>query len=347
MTIVIIAGGSGSRLWPLSTPEYPKHLLKLTNEKSLLQNTVQRVETVTSSDKIFVISDDSHVKHVRNQLAHMDSDHILAEPGRRGTASCIAWALSILEKQGHPEDEPIFFLWADHLIRSSEGFATTAFKAGELAKLESKIVFIGVEPNYPSTGLGYIKKEQQLKDWYDVYQFGGFVEKPDHKTAQRYFDSGNYLWNTGYLVGNIKTFKKHFENDAPDMKHRFETLMNSKDLAKAYLGLEPVAVEYVFSEKIKDALVVPGNFDWMDIGSYADLHNVSFQDDSGNYITGKNVEIESTANSYVRNEIELPLAVIGLDNVIVVASENGILVTSKTHAQKVGDVSKRLQDKKS
>ena len=345
MIVFVIAGGSGTRLWPLSTHEFPKHLLKLTNENSLLQNTIQRVEAVTSKDKIFVISDDSHVKHVREQLSHLEDDHILAEPGRRGTASCIAWALSVVEKKGFSEDEPIFFLWADHLIRSSEGFAATAYKAGELAESQSKIVFIGVEPSYPSTGLGYIKKEKQLDDWYDVYHFGTFVEKPDHKTAQKYFESGNYLWNTGYLVGNLSTFKRHFNDEAPDMSDRFNVLSNAKNIKDAYLSLKSMAVEYVFSEKIKEALVVPGNFDWMDIGSFNDLHDVSVQDDSGNHIHGSSVELESTTNSYIRNETDVPVAVIGLDNVVVVNTANGVLVTNKNYSQKVGDVAKRLQSK--
>ena len=344
MIVFVIAGGSGTRLWPLSTHSYPKHLLKLTNEKSLLQNTIERAERVTSTEQIFVISDSSHVKHVQEQLKHIPKSHILAEPARRGTSSCIAWALSEVQKRGISEDEPVLFLWADHLIRSADGFSATALKAGELAATYKKIVFIGVEPTYPSTGLGYIHKGKALGGWQDVYEFSGFVEKPNLTTAQSYFSSGNYLWNTGYLVGTLCTFKKHFEHDAPDMKNRFETLLKATDTTKAYLGFESIAIDYVFSELIKDALTLPGAFDWMDIGSFNDLHEVSMQDEDGNHIKGSAVALEHATNSYVRNETALPVAVIGLDNVIVVVSDNGVLVSNKNYSQKVGDVAKRLQE---
>lgn len=345
MIIFVIAGGSGTRLWPLSTHSYPKHLLKLTNEKSLIQNTIKRAELVTNKDRIFVISDSSHVKHVKEQLDGIPEDNILAEPARRGTASCIAWALSEVEKRGLPKDEPILFLWADHLIRSESGFEATSLKAGELAAKYKKIVFIGVEPTYPSTGLGYIHKGVPLEGWQGVFNFSGFVEKPNLETAQNYFASGDYLWNTGYLAGTLETFKKHFENDAPDMKKRFDALVKTQQVRDTYLEFESIAVDYVFSELISDALTIPGSFDWMDIGSFNDLHEVSNLDDEGNHVYGGDIATENTTNSYVRNETSMPVAVVGLDNVVVVASENGLLVCNRNYSQKVGDVAKKLQDK--
>ena len=343
MIVVIIAGGSGTRLWPLSTHEYPKHLLSLVDDRTLIQSTFDRVQKVTSLDKIFVISEVSHVNHVKKQLSELDSDNILAEPGRRGTASCIAWALTEVEKRKLSADEPILFLWADHLIRATDGFSATALKAGELASQKKSIVFIGIEPIYPSIALGYMKKNKPISGWHDVYEFGGFVEKPDKKTAKEYFASGHYLWNTGYLVGTLNTFKKHFDNDAPDMKHRYESLKKAKDLKKSYLELESIAVDYVFSELIKEALVVPATFDWMDVGSFNDLHTVSLQDDEGNHIKGSSVAVEETTNSYVCNETEIPTAVIGLDNVVVVHTKDGVLVANKNYAHKVGDIAKKLQ----
>ena len=130
MIVVIIAGGSGTRLWPLSTPDYPKHLLKLTNKHSLLQNTLMRVESLASIDNIFVVSESSHIHHVREQLPKLNKHNILVEPGRRGTASCVLLALSEIKKR-KMADESILFLWADHLIRDTDGFTATVLRAGE------------------------------------------------------------------------------------------------------------------------------------------------------------------------------------------------------------------------
>jgi mannose-1-phosphate guanylyltransferase/mannose-6-phosphate isomerase len=342
MIVVIIAGGSGTRLWPLSTHEYPKHLLKLTNEKSLLQNTVDRVLQITSSDKVFVIPEISHSEHVYKQLAHIDKKNILPEPGRRGTASCFLLALSEIKVRDF-SDEPILFLWADHLIRDADGFTATMLKAGDIAEAEQRLVFIGVEPTYPSTGFGYMERNGKLKGWRDAYHLMSFKEKPDKKTAEKYITSGKYLWNTGYLVGTLTTFEREMAEHSKRLRKDYQKLLASKDKNRTYLSFTNEAIDTALSEKVTDGIVVPGSFDWADVGSFKDLHDISLQNDEGNYISGQKIEIENTTNSYVRNDTDTSLAVIGLDNVIVVNTPNGVLVTNKNYAQKVGDVAKRLQ----
>ena len=342
MIVVIIAGGSGTRLWPLSTHEYPKHLLKLTNERSLLQNTVDRVAQVTSLDKIFVIPEISHAKHVYEQLDHLKKENILIEPGRRGTASCFLLALAEIKKR-KLEDEPILFLWADHLIRDSDGFAATMLKGGAIAEAEKRLVFVGVEPTYASTGFGYMERDGTVDNWADAFDLISFKEKPNKKTADRYLVSGKYLWNTGYLIGTLSTFERVMEQKSPSLWDNYGALQSSTDISKTYLEFESEPIDTALSEKIEDGIVVPATFDWADVGSFKDLHDISVQDDDGNYISGQGVELENTTNSYVRNDGEVPVAVIGLDNVVVVSTKNGILITNKNYAQRVGDVAKRLQ----
>ena len=345
MIVVIIAGGSGTRLWPLSTHGYPKHLLKLTNERSLLQNTYDRVSELAEDSNIFVIPEASHSEHVYKQLPTIPKKNVLTEPARRGTASCVIWALSEIKKRKLPE-QAIYMTWADHLIRDKRSFKSAVENSAELAEKQDKLVFMGLEPTYASTALGYIEKGERLKNGFkNVYKLQKFYEKPDRKTAEAYLQSGEYLWNMGYITGTLATFEADIENYAPRLWKDYQALLASPDIHKTYLGFETEAIDSALSEHIPDALVVPGTFYWMDVGSFGDLHGVSVQDEGGNHIKGANIELENVTNSYIRNEQEKPVAVIGLDNVVVVATENGFLVANKTHDQKVGDIAKRLQQK--
>jgi mannose-1-phosphate guanylyltransferase/mannose-6-phosphate isomerase len=329
----------------LSTPDYPKHLLRLTNERSLLQNTYARVSKLAEAERILVVSEASHVDHVFEQLAEVPRENILVEPARRGTASCFLLALNEIKRRSY-EDQAIFFLWADHVIRDGRGFTSTAAHAAELAEKTQKMAFIGVEPTYASTGLGYMEKGDRLQNGFkNAFELKEFVEKPDRKTAAHYFQSGNYLWNTGYLIATLPTLEREIKANSGLLWKEYQALRDASNLTEVYLGFDPQPIDKALSEHISDAVVVPGTFDWLDVGSFQDLHKVSNQDEDGNFLNGDKVEVEQVTNSYIRNEQDVPVAVIGLDNVVVVNTPNGILIARKDLAQKVGDVSKRFRDK--
>ncbi|PJE65000.1 hypothetical protein COU91_04065, partial [Candidatus Saccharibacteria bacterium CG10_big_fil_rev_8_21_14_0_10_47_8] len=342
--VIIIAGGSGTRLWPLSTHNYPKHLLTLIGNRSLVQSTYDRVKNL--SDDIFVITEKSHSKYVNQQLPELPRRRILAEPARRGTASCFVLALSEIKRRRFT-NQAVFFLWADHLISDTRAFKQAAKQAAELAEAEKKLVFTGVEPTYPATGFGYIQKGKRIKSKFKhVHELKQFVEKPDKVTAELYVKSGKYLWNTGYLTGTVETFERELKEHSPRLWNDYQNLYSTllpMNRRKLYMNFVSEPIDTALSEHVPDGLVMPGNFDWADVGSFHDLHGVSVQDKTGNHISGENIELENVTDSYVRNETEQPVAVIGLDNVAVIATENGVLVTNKTYAQKVGDISKRLQ----
>ena len=344
MIIVIIAGGSGTRLWPLSTHDFPKHLLNLTNDRSLLQNTYDRVREL--SDTIFIVPEKSHVKHVYEQLPDVPRKRILDEPARRGTASCFLLALSEIRRQGH-KNQPVFFLWADHLISDTKAFMRAAREAAEISQAQQKLVFMGIKPAYASTGFGYIRMGKRAKGaGKDIHELKQFVEKPDKKTAQQYLKSGRYLWNTGYLIGTIDTFERELREHAPRLWNDYRDLRSTflaMNRRRLYMDFISEPIDTALSEHVPDGLVVQGKFDWADVGSFHDLHGVSQQDKAGNTVTGDKIELEDVKNSLVRNEIDVPVAVIGLKNLAVIATENGILVTNKEQAQKVGDISKKLQ----
>ncbi len=338
---IIIAGGSGSRLWPLSTPDYPKHLLKLTNANSLIQNTVLRTEKLADKKSIVIITEASHGQHVKEQI-DLPKENIIAEPARRGNANSVLLALRYLKKNNYDPDEPIAVLWADHLIRDTRGFVSSLKRAGELACKYQKVVYIGAEPLYASTGFGYMEHGPSFDHEPQTYELISFHEKPDYKVAKKYFSSGHYFWNMGYMVATLNTIEREAKKYSPEYWKSFEKLLNAKDYEAEFLKLENKALDYVFSERIKDALVIPGNFDWTDIGSFGDLHKISPQDESGNHVRGNNVELDKVTNSYVRNDSDKPIAVIGVDNIVIVNSPNGLLITNKNFAQNVGEISKKF-----
>lgn len=342
MIVVIIAGGSGSRLWPLSTPSFPKQLLKVNGDsRSLLQNTYDRARKLT--DTIYVVPEASHVDIAREQLPELPEENIIVEPARRGTAHCIVQALDYISKK-HDNDEPVAFVHSDHYIRDVEGFVHSFKVASESSTQQGRIVLVGVEPDHPATGFGYIQKSGLADEDRFVFNVHSFKEKPDHDTANEYLKSGNYLWNCGYFVGSVNTFKNAMQTDAPDLMANFQKLQDAtpENYEETYLSFDSIAIDYALIEKVRNLLVVPANFDWMDLGSFSDLHKAADLDEENNSINGV-VEIEDVQNSFVQNHEDKPVAVIGLDNVVVVNTPNGIVVARKDMSQKVGDVSKRFQ----
>jgi mannose-1-phosphate guanylyltransferase len=343
MIVCIIAGGSGTRLWPLSTSSYPKHLLKVNgDDNSLLQNTYERAKTV--SDSIYVITDSSHAHHIKEQLPELSDDNFVIEPARRGTASCYLAAINHVRKH-HDDNEAIAMLSADHFIRDKVGFTHSFKLAGETSEQTGRIVLVGVEPDHPATGFGYIQKDGIFDNDSWVYQVHSFKEKPDYDTALKFMKSGDYLWNCGYFVGSAKTFSEKMKDSASELHKNLIKLgetKNGEEFDRVYLGFENNAIEFALMEKLNDLLVVPATFDWMDVGSYTDLHKAVGADEEGNYVSKGNIEVENVENSYIENHEDKPVAVIGLDNVVVVNTKNGLLVARKDLGQKVGDVAKRI-----
>lgn len=345
MITVIIAGGSGTRLWPLSTPKFPKHLLKLTGERSLIQMAYDRAKLL--GDTVYVVTEASHSDHVREQLSELPDEAFLIEPGRRGTGHAIVYALDVISRR-HGKDEPIAFVHADHHIRDKDGFVRSFHAAAKASVANNAITLIGIEPTYPATVFGYIERDGVIDEEGGVYNVESFKEKPDYELARQYMDSGRYLWNCGYFVGSVSTFLNQMEQYAPELMASYTTLAaagepGSDQYNETYLALDNQVIDTALIEKAKSLAVVSASFDWMDVGSFRDLHDVVPQDEQGNYTQGENLFPIDVENVYIRNEEAKPVAVIGLDNVIVVNTPDGILVARKDISQRAGEVAKKLQ----
>lgn len=344
MIAAIIAGGSGTRLWPLSTSDYPKHLLALAGEKTMVQNTYDRAAAM--SDDVYIVSDISHAHHVREQLPAVDQEHFIVEPGRRGTANCFMAALAHIAKR-HDPDEPVVFLFADHHIRDVKGFVRSFEIAADLSRKEQQIVLIGIEPTYPATGFGYIERGEEMEANAGIHHVKRFKEKPDFNTAKDYLASGNYLWNCGYFVGSVNVFLREMQRSAPNLKANYEQLCSIEDESSeayknAYLQFTAQVIDVALIEKAKELIVVSANFDWIDLGSFQDLHAANELNEQGNHMRGDNIYGDAVENSYIRNEENKPVIVIGLDNIAIVNTPDGLLVTRKDLSQNVGDIVKRF-----
>jgi mannose-1-phosphate guanylyltransferase len=344
MIVVIVAGGSGTRLWPLSTPSYPKQLLTIDGDnRTLLQRTYDRAREL--SDHIYVIPEVSLIDHVKKQLPDLPKDAYICEPGRRGTANCIIAGLAHI-KERHSTDEPIAFVGSDHHIRDTAGFVHSFKIAARASEDSGRIVLVGVEPDHPATGLGYIQKADPYSDDSIVFNVHSFKEKPVYDVAKEFVQSGNYLWNCNYFVGSVSTFEQAMKRHAPALLKNYERLLKAKksdDYKRVYLSFDTDQIDYALMEHADDLLVVPATFDWMDVGSYADLHKAVESDEQGNHTSGKGIELEGVENSFVHNhDGSTPVAVIGLDNIVVINTKDGILVARKDLSKAIGEVSKRI-----
>jgi len=346
MITVIIAGGSGTRLWPLSTSKYPKHLLKLTGERTMLQTAYERASKL--SDIIYIVTEASHSDRVREQLPELPDNAFLIESGRRGTAHCIIFALDIISRK-HDHDEPIAFIHSDHHVRDIGGFARSFATAAKVSMAKNQITLIGIEPTFPSTNFGYVKRDGVIDASAGVFDVESFKEKPDYETAKKYVESGDYLWNCGYFVGSFNTFAAEMKLSAPDLYEHYETLAAINDVSgteyrDAYLAFDSQVIDIALIEKSKTLSLVAASFDWMDVGTFKDLHDVVPHDSHGNYFSGDNIHAIDVENVYIRNEEDSkPIAVIGLNNIVVVNTPDGILISRKDVSHRTGEVAKKLQ----
>ena len=298
-------------------------------------------------DTIYVVTEASHSDHVREQLPDLADDAFIIEPGRRGTAHCIVMALDVISRQ-HDKDEPIAFIHSDHNVRDTNGFARSFSVAARVSQDMNEIVLIGIEPTFAATGFGYIERDGVIDADAGVYNVESFKEKPDYDTAQEYVESGNYLWNCGYFVGSVNTFLYEMQRSSPNLQGSFDHLAAIGDPASdgykdAYLSLDNQVIDIALIEKAQALAVVSANFDWMDVGSFNDLHNAVVRDKNGNHFAGQGIHPIDVENVYVRNEESKPIAVIGLDNIVVVNTPEGILVARKDVSHRTGEVAKKLQ----
>lgn len=344
MKSIILAGGSGSRLWPLSREEYPKQLLSFDKEQSLLQKTFNRLCTFSKPADIVTVTNIKHYSNIKLQLNKIDSSNVvIGEPFGKNTAPAIASTLQYFIQQGC-EDDVVLIVPSDHLIKDIDGFNKTVEQGKELAE-QGYIVTFGIKPTYPETGYGYIKTEKALSVGYKVEKF---VEKPNFETAKKYLDSGNYYWNGGIFMGKISTFLNEFKKYASDIYMHLGKLdfSNSTQINfSVYEKMPSISIDYAIMEKSDKIALVELQSDWNDLGSWQSIFNVKEKDENGNVLTGK-VVVDNVKNSFIYSQKEV-VAVSSLENIILVETEDAIMACKLDESQNVKKLYEKLKAKES
>jgi len=342
---LIMAGGIGTRFWPRSKEKTPKQLLKIFNSKTMIQNTVERLEGLIESENIFVITNKIQRDEIVKQLKNIPEKNILIEPFGKNTAACIGLA-SIFIEQFDPEAVTLV-LPADHIIKEKEEFHNTLKRASEFAYKSKGLVTIGVQPTRPETGYGYIQiDEREVEE--GIYNVYTFAEKPNYATAVRFLESGDFFWNSGMFIWRIDSILNEIREYLPELSEGLEKLKKSFSsdnfdelLENIYRKLRSISIDYGIMEKSKKVFLTKGKFTWSDVGSWEEVYQLSAKDEHGNAVNGK-AYTDMTMDSYIYSPDKFT-ALIGVDNLIVINTKDSLLICRRDRSQDVKKIVEHLK----
>ncbi|MGL5780689.1 mannose-1-phosphate guanylyltransferase [Cetobacterium sp.] len=349
LTALIMAGGSGERFWPLSTPTKPKQLLSLFSDKSMIRETVDRILPIISADKIFIATNILQVKEIKRELPDIPEENIIIEPTFKDTAAAIGYTSMIIQEKFKFQSEKIevVVLASDHLIKDDETFRQILLKGAQEARENSTIVTLGIEPDKPETGYGYIEVENN-DDLFlnNVYRVRRFREKPNKETAEEYVSSGKYLWNSGMFIFTIDTIFKNFEVLMPEHmeilnKIRIEVCKNkmgldlSESIKEEFEKFEKISIDFGLMEHSKNIKVIPVSIGWNDIGSFTALEEIFSSDETGNIIRNTKEVIIHNAKDNIVICNDCTVSLLGVNNLIIIKNGDNILISNKENAQDI------------
>ena len=342
---VIMAGGVGSRFWPRSKEKSPKQLLKIFGNNSMIQDTVCRLKDIVEYEDILVITNKIQQPEIKKQLPEIPEGNIIEEPFGRNTAACIGLASIIIKSK--QEDAVMIVLPADHIIKNVEEFHNTLKNAAKFAYESKGLVTIGIPPTRPETGYGYIQiDENGVRE--NIYKVYTFAEKPNYATAVRFLESGDFFWNSGMFIWRADSIIDEIKMYMPDLYEGLQEIDKSlnadkfeKTLAMVYGQLRNISIDYGIMEKSQKVYLTKGNFPWSDVGSWEEVYQLSQKDSDGNAKVG-NIFTEMTADSYIYSPNKFT-SVIGVDNIIVINTDDALLVCRRDQSQEVKKVIDHLK----
>ncbi|MFM8432001.1 MAG: mannose-1-phosphate guanylyltransferase [Bacteroidota bacterium] len=347
---VIMAGGIGSRFWPMSRNNFPKQFLDILGTgKTLIQQTYERFLQVCPKENIYIVTNESYLEHVYTQLPQIDRLQVLAEPLRRNTAPCVAYAASrIISKD--PEAN-LLIAPSDHVIKDETSFQQAVLKGLEFTASGDHLLTIGIKPSRPDTGYGYIQFQEDNDE--GISRVKTFTEKPNLDMAKFFLKSGEFLWNAGIFLWRADSILKAFAQHLPDMHTLFEegkanygTASESEFIKGAYEKCTNISIDYGIMEKAKNVYVLSAEFGWSDLGTWKSLYEELPHDDTGNAVVGQHVMLDKTSNCIINLPSDKLAVIQGLENYIVVFADNVLLICPKDDEQQVRNLVNDVKLKK-
>ena len=338
--VAIMAGGIGSRFWPLSRTDFPKQFLDILNTgRTLIQSTYDRFTLFIPKENIYIVTTNQYKGIVAKQLPDLNVDNILCEPSRKNTAPCIAY-ISYKLYQLNP-DANLICAPADHIILDPQGFKKTCQQALHFTAHIKALVTLGIKPTHPNTGYGYIQYEQQEVSE-NVFKVKTFTEKPDKELAKTFISSGDFLWNAGIFVWQVKNIVKAFETFLPEMhdvfdaeKNNFSTGNEKEAIERIYPQCVNISIDYGVMEKADNVYIIPSSFGWSDLGTWASAYDNLEKDYLENAVSGENVMIIDATKNMVHAANKKLILIQGLDDFIVVDTNDVLLICKKDKEQAI------------
>jgi mannose-1-phosphate guanylyltransferase len=335
--VVIMAGGTGERFWPLSRKTRPKQLLELTSSgKVMIAEAIDRIAPLVDYANIYIITGELLKKPIEEALPQLPKANIIAEPAKRNTAPCLALSAGILANRGNPSEQSVAVLTADQIIEPEQNFRETIANVLDYVEKNEVISTIGIVPHRAETGYGYIELGNKLStNGTGIYEINSFKEKPDITTANSYLQAGNYLWNSGMFFYRLDLFISEMKANAPQIGNQIELLHSAKpDLSQIFQAFPSISIDYALMEKTQKAVVAEANFYWDDLGAFDALDRVNTKDENGNIIKGEVIAI-NCKDSIIINSSKRLASAYGLEGIVLIQTDDAVMSCPKGEAQQV------------
>lgn len=344
---ILMAGGIGSRFWPVSTKETPKQFHDMLGAgQTLIQKTFSRLSKLIPAENILILTNENYNSIVLEQLPMVKQEQVLLEPAMRNTAPCILYASLKIQKEN--PNAVMVVAPSDHWIEDENAFVENLQQCFDFCSNENALMTLGIQPTFPNTGFGYIEYDKM--DANPAKKVSQFREKPDYETAKSFLKSGNFLWNGGIFIWSVKSITAAFENFQPQMNALFQKGLESYNTAaeksfieENYASAENISIDYAVMESAKNVYVLPATFDWNDLGTWGSLHEKLPKDDDKNAVVNATVLLQNASNNIISTALGKQVIIDGLNDYIIVDKDSVLLIFPKSKEQEIKGIVAKLQ----